>query len=101
MNTVQLARRFVRDDWGGTETVILETSKRLLAMGHQAEVLCTLATAQDASDNFNGLQVRRFPYFYPYIGLNSEAKRVLDKKGGSPFSFSLMRALHKDASVWI
>ena len=93
MRTVQLARRFVRDDWGGTETVILETSKRLLAMGHYAEVLCTLATAQDLSNNFDGLPVQRFPYFYPYIGLNSEAKRVLDKKGGSPFSFSLMRAL--------
>ena len=29
MRTVQLARRFVREDWGGTETVIFETSKRI------------------------------------------------------------------------
>ena len=93
MHTVQLARRFVREDWGGTETVVFETSKRLRSMGHHAKVLCTLATAQDTSDNFNGLPVRRFSYFYPYIGLNDEAKRLLDKKGGSPFSFSLMRAL--------
>lgn len=93
MHTVQLARRFVREDWGGTETVIFETSKRLIAMGHNAEVLCTLATAQSVSDNFDGLPVRRFPYFYPYIGLDTQAKLVLDKKGGSPFSFSLMRAL--------
>lgn len=95
MHTVQLVRRFVREDWGGTETVIFETSKRLIAMGHHAEVLCTLATAQGTSDNFDGISVRRFPYFYPYIGLNNAAKRVLDKKGGSPFSFSLMRALLK------
>ncbi len=95
MYTVQLARRFVREDWGGTETVLFEISKRLLAMGHHAEVLCTLATAQDALDNYDGLTVRRHPYFYPYIGLDKEAKRVLDKKGGSPFSFSLMRALLK------
>lgn len=95
MNTVQLARRFVREDWGGTETVILETSKRLLKKGHRAEVLCTLATAQSESDNFDGLGVQRYPYFYPYINLSNEAKELLDKKGGSPFSFSLMRALLK------
>jgi glycosyltransferase involved in cell wall biosynthesis len=93
MRTVQLARRFVREDWGGTETVIFETSRRLLAMGHHAEVLCTLATARTASEELGGLSIRRYPYFYPYLGLKEEAKRVLDKKGGSPFSFALMRAL--------
>ncbi len=93
MHTVQLARRFVREDWGGTETVIFETSKRLLEMGHHAEVLCTMATAKRMSDNYDGLSVRRFPYFYPYIGLNNESKCLLDKKGGNPFSFSLRRAL--------
>ena len=93
MRTVQLARRFVREDWGGTETVIFETSRRLLSMGHHAEVICTTATASSDSDNLDGLQVTRYPYFYPYFGLSDEAKRVLDKKGGSPFSFALMRAL--------
>ena len=95
MKVVQLARRFVREDWGGTETVIFETSKRLLEMGHETEVLCTLATARTNTEALDGLQVRRYPYFYPYIGLKEEAKKVLDKKGGSPFSFQLMRALKK------
>jgi len=93
MKVVQLARRFVRDDWGGTETVIQEMGKRLIAQGHPAEVLCTTATAKSATDNFDGLPVRRYPYFYPYIGLSAAAQEVLDKKGGSPFSFGLMRAL--------
>ena len=95
MNTVQLARRFVRDDWGGTETVILELGKRLIASGHPTEVLCTMATAHATSDNISGLNVRRFPYFYPYLGLSADAKRILDKKGGSPFSFQLMSALNR------
>jgi glycosyltransferase involved in cell wall biosynthesis len=43
--------------------------------------------------------VRRFPYFYPYIGLSEAAKRVLDKKGGSPFSFPLMRALQRSPDL--
>lgn len=93
MNVVQLARRFVRDDWGGTETVIFETGKRLLEMGHHTEVQCTLATAKSSTDELDGLIVHRHPYFYPYIGLSEEAKQLLNKKGGSPFSFGLMRAL--------
>ncbi len=93
MRTVQLARRFVRDDWGGAETVIFETSKRMLSLGHDTEVVCTLATARGVSDNFEGLPVRRYPYFYPYIGLGNEAKKILDRKGGNPFSFALLRAL--------
>lgn len=93
MKVVQLARRFVKNDWGGTETVVLQTSKRLLAMGHHTEVLCTMATATTDSDCIEGVSVRRFPYFYPYIGLSAEAKRILDKKGGNSFSFQLMRAL--------
>ena len=60
INSIQLARRFVTNDWGGTETVIFETSKRLLAMGHPTEILCTLATADSANEDFDGLHVRRF-----------------------------------------
>ena len=47
MRTVQLARRFVREDWGGTETVIFETSRRLLSMGHHAEVYSDLVELID------------------------------------------------------
>ncbi len=93
MNVVQVARRFAVNDWGGTETVILETSKQLLRMGHHTEIICTLATANVKSDNLEGVPVRRVPYFYPFFGLSEEAKHLLDRKGGSPFSFSLLRAL--------
>jgi glycosyltransferase involved in cell wall biosynthesis len=95
MHVVQLARRFSRDSWGGTETVVLETSKRLVAFGHGCEILCTLATARDAEERVDGVLVRRFPYFYPSLGLSREAKAMLDQKGGSPFSFALLRALRR------
>lgn len=93
MKTVQVARRFALDDWGGTETVILETSKSLLRLGHPTQVLCTLATATRTHDTIEGVQVRREPYFYPYFGLSEASRDRLDKKGGSPFSFSLLRRL--------
>ena len=99
MNVVNLARRFARDDWGGTETVILETSKALMRMGHHTEIYCTLATATTPEEEMTGVPIRRFPYFYPYIGLGEEAKRVLDKKGGSPFSFAMMRALKRKSEI--
>ena len=95
MNVVQVARRFAVNDWGGTETVILETSKQLLRTGHHTEILCTLATADSESDNVEGVSVRRVPYFYPYFGLPDDAKRLLDRKGGSPFSFAMLNALRR------
>ena len=99
MKSIQLAKRFVREDWGGAETVILETSKRLLDAGHQTEVFCTMATAENETDNVEGLMVRRFPYFYPYLGLKEESKELLDRKGGSPFSFRLMNALNSESNL--
>lgn len=93
MHILQLARRFVREDWGGTETVVLQTGKRLIAMGHQTEIYCTMATAKTPSDDLDGLKVSRYRHFYPYIGLSESAKQTLDKRGGSPISFPLMRAI--------
>ena len=93
LSVVQIVRRFVRDEWGGTETVILETSKRLLALGHHTEVLCTNALASQEREVIDGVRVTRTSYFYPYWGLSETARRQLDQKGGNLFSFALMRTL--------
>ena len=105
MNIVQIPRRFVSSHWGGTETVILETCKRLLKMGHHTEIICPNAlTHQDRTHQnkahqikevIGGINISRVPYFYPYLGLSHEAKEQLDRKGGNLFSFALMRALKK------
>ncbi len=95
MNIVQIPRRFVRSHWGGTETVILETCKRLLKMGHHTEIICPNALAQEDKEIIGGVRVSRVPYFYPYLGLSDEAKQLLDRKGGNLFSFALMQVLKK------
>lgn len=95
MNVIQVPRRFVRSDWGGTETVILETSKRLLAKGHKTEILCPMALAKEKSEEMDGVLVERTGYFYPYIGLNEDKRRRLDQKGGNLFSFELWKRLNK------
>jgi glycosyltransferase involved in cell wall biosynthesis len=96
MNVVQVARRFVRSDWGGTETAILETSKRLLSVGHRTEIICPNALAETPQESIAGVNVTRYPYFYPYLGLNENAKIQLDKKGGNLLSFPLMRRLRAE-----
>jgi glycosyltransferase involved in cell wall biosynthesis len=95
MNIVQVPRRFVRSDWGGTETVILETSRRLLGMGHHTEIVCPNALADRDVEVIGGVRVSRVPYFYPYWGLRDGVRRQLDQKGGNLFSFALMRALKR------
>lgn len=99
MKTLQVARRFVREEWGGTETVVLETSRRLLDVGVATEIVCSNALARTNSETISGVLVRRFPYFYPYLGLAANAKRKLDKKAGNLFSFGLMKFLQREPRV--
>lgn len=95
MNIVHVPRRFVRTHWGGTETVILETCKRLQMRGHRTSIMCPNALAKANREIVQGVEVLRFPYFYPYFGLSAEAKELLDLKGGNLFSFALMHALQR------
>ncbi len=99
MHIAQLPRRFVESHWGGTETVILETCKRLVQKGHNTKIFCPNALSVKNVDFIDGIPVERFPYFYPYFGLNRDMKSLLDLKGGNLFSFALMRALLKEASL--
>lgn len=99
MNIVQVPRRFVRSHWGGTETVILETCKRLLRMGHKTSIICPNALASENQEVIEGVQVTRTPYFYPYLGLKPEARALLDRKGGNLFSFALMKALKTEPQL--
>jgi glycosyltransferase involved in cell wall biosynthesis len=99
VKTVQVPRRFVTHSWGGTETVVLQTSKRLIAMGHPTEILCPDALAKSRNEVIDGVNVRRYSYFYPYFGLSTEAKSRLDEKGGNMFSFPLMKALKQEPGL--
>ena len=87
MNVVHLTRRFVPEDWGGTETVILETARRMLSRDIIRKCCVPMATASENEDHIQGLRVRRYGYFYPYWGLSSKARGQLDRKGGNVFFF--------------
>ena len=93
VNIAHITRRFAEDAWGGTETVVLETSKRLQSLGHDAAVYTTTALAAERHTTIHQVPVHRYPYFYPYLGLSNSARAALDRKAGNLFSFSLARRL--------
>jgi len=99
MKSLQIPRRFTRRAWGGTETVVLETSKRLNRLGHEAKVVCPNALDPDRDEIIDGVSVTRLPYFYPYIGLSAEARSQMDRKGGNLFSPQLLGHLLSEKGV--
>ena len=96
---IQIPRRFVTEEWGGSETFVAETSSRLNQRGYRSEIFTTQALCATAEEEYAGIHIRRFPYFYPYLGLSRSARLQLDKKAGNLFSFSLLRALTKERDV--
>ncbi|MCG6943167.1 MAG: glycosyltransferase family 4 protein, partial [Thiohalocapsa sp.] len=99
MKVIQVPRRFVADEWGGTETTILETSRALRAAGHQVSIFTSLALSENRRETLRGVPVRRFAYSYPFWGLTDANRRDMDKKGGNLLSLSLFWALLREPGV--
>ena len=93
VKVVHIPRRFTRNAWGGTETYILEIAKRLPNYGIESEIICPCALDQPGEELIDGVRVQRFPYFYPYLGLDRKSKAKLDQKGGNLFSFQILKTL--------
>jgi glycosyltransferase involved in cell wall biosynthesis len=96
---LHIPRRFVAEEWGGTETVVLEISREQKRAGWQPEILTTDALTDKFHETIGGISVRRFAYFYPYFGLSNSDKFALDKKGGSAVSLGLFRAMMQEPNV--
>jgi glycosyltransferase involved in cell wall biosynthesis len=90
---IHVPRRYVADQWGGTETVIQEISLQQKRAGFSPLVMTSMALAESRNENISGVQVKRFNYCYPFFGLNAEAKAAMDKKGGNLLSLSLFVGL--------
>ena len=96
---VHVPRRFVRSEWGGTETVILEISQRQKARGLEPVIMTSMALADRREEEIQGVPIRRFSYSYPFLGLSREEKAAMDKKGGNLLSLSLFLALLREPNV--
>ena len=91
MKIANVIRRFVFDEWGGTESAVWNLSKQFSKSGHKPEILATSALDKNGVETRDGISIARYPYFYPHLMLGSKAKTVLDKKGGNPFSYGLYK----------
>ena len=90
---INVPRRFVQSEWGGTETVIIETSRQLEKSGYQAEIFTSKALSKKSRETVFGIPVRRFSYIYARLGLKKTNKLLMDKRGGNVLSFSFLFAL--------
>ena len=95
MKIAHIVRRFTFSEWGGTESVVWNIALQQKAQGLTPEILCTAALDKAGVEVVNGITIRRFPYIYPYFPMPESDRIILDKKGGNPLSFQLMRALKK------
>ena len=96
---IHVPRRFVAEEWGGTETVILEISRQQQRAGWSPEIYTSMALAKLHTESIGGVPVKRFPYCYPFFGLSAADKAALDKKGGNLLSLSLFNALRREKNV--
>ena len=99
MKVIHIPRRFVRDDWGGTETVLQNTITGMQEIGIRGEIFTTKALSNVAKEELSGVTVNRFDYSYPFWGLSSAARKAMDKKGGNLFSWALARALYNEPDI--
>jgi glycosyltransferase involved in cell wall biosynthesis len=96
---VHVPRRFVAEEWGGTETVILEISRQQRHAGLNPVIMTSMALAQRPDETISGVAVKRYPYCYPFFGLSAGDKAAMDKKGGNLLSFSLFAAMLREPNV--
>lgn len=96
---IHVPRRFVAEEWGGTETVILEISRQQQRAGLQPVIMTSMALAKLRKETIGGVPVKRYPYCYPFFGLSADDKAALDKKGGNLLSLSFFFALLREPNV--
>jgi glycosyltransferase involved in cell wall biosynthesis len=96
---IHTPRRYVVEEWGGTETVVMQLGRQQKAAGLQPLIFTSLALSTTKSEVIKGTPVRRFPYRYPFFGLSPEQVHALDKKGGNMISLSLFAALLREPDV--
>lgn len=95
LKTAQILRRFSFDEWGGTENTLWNSVVGLRNHNIDSRILCTTAMAPAAFEERCGIEIRRFPYWYPYWPLSEEDRNRLDRRGGNPVSIPLWRYLQK------
>lgn len=63
------------------------------------EIHPSLALSTVRRETWQELEIFRYPYCYPFVGLNAGQRRAMDKKGGNLLSWSLLWGLWRRPDV--
>ncbi len=96
---LHVPRRFVEHEWGGTESVLANLLAAQRRLGFEPEIHTSLALSTVRRETWREIEVRRYPYVYPFLGLSAEQKAAMDKKGGNLLSWSLLWGLWRRKHV--
>ncbi len=96
---VHVMRRFVPGKWGGTESVVYHLAREFSRLGIESPIYATAMFARRGRETFRGVEVRRFGYFLPWLGLSAAQRQALELKGGNPLSFGMLGALACDTQA--
>lgn len=99
ISLVHVPRRFTQKSWGGTETVIMNSANYLNPLGYESTIYTSKALDENVRETMNSVLIKRFNYFYPFLGLSKQQKRGFDAIGGNLFSFSLLIALFRNKNM--
>jgi glycosyltransferase involved in cell wall biosynthesis len=102
MRVAHLLRKYDPDEWGGTESAVLQLTTDLAKHGVGSVIYAPrLEAASGSADPFGVTEsvVRRFQAHVPVWGISAERKGQLVAVGGNLISFGLMRSLWGDAGV--
>ena len=99
IRSIQVPRRFVADEWGGTETTILQSSRALNAAGNPTQIFTSLALSDKRRERMHDVEIRRHAYSYPFFGLSRADRHEMDKKGGNLLSLPLLWSLLREPQV--
>lgn len=99
ISLLHVPRRFTEKSWGGTETVIMNSANYLNPLGYESTIYTSKALDKNVRETMNSVLIKRFNYFYPFLGLSTKQKRGFDAIGGNLFSFSLLIALFRNKNM--
>ena len=83
MRVTHVTRRFTDREWGGSEETIWNLCQGLIGYGHDPRVVTSKALDKRGRQILRGIEVRRYRYIYPMLGLTGASREKLDKKGGN------------------
>ncbi len=96
MKIIHVPRRFTANAWGGTETCLINLAKSQQDAGHEVLIFTTKALDATPHEIIEGVPIRRFDYFYPWLNLSDQERHQMDQSGGNLFSPALFTALLKE-----